>query len=45
MPVNVTDFDADFVVASAHKMCGPTGIGFLYGKHGNVDPSIIDFPS
>lgn len=24
--------DADFYVTSAHKMCGPTGIGVLYGK-------------
>lgn len=24
--------DADFYVASAHKMCGPTGVGMLYGK-------------
>ncbi|WP_417238290.1 aminotransferase class V-fold PLP-dependent enzyme [Bizionia sp.] len=24
--------DVDFYVASAHKMCGPTGVGFLYGK-------------
>ncbi len=24
--------DADFYVASAHKLCGPTGIGILYGK-------------
>src|SRR5690554_1416387 len=24
--------DVDFYVTSAHKMCGPTGIGFLYGK-------------
>tara|TARA_B100001250_G_scaffold65283_1_gene51748 strand:+ start:25 stop:1251 length:1227 start_codon:yes stop_codon:yes gene_type:complete len=24
--------DIDFYVTSAHKMCGPTGIGFLYGK-------------
>lgn len=29
---NVQDLDADFYVASAHKMCGPTGIGMLYGK-------------
>jgi len=30
--VNVTELDADFLVFSAHKMCGPTGIGVLYGK-------------
>ena len=23
---------ADFVAVSSHKMCGPTGAGFLYGK-------------
>eukprot|EP01035_Chromulina_nebulosa_P020748 gene20748-26903_t len=32
IPVDVTDIDVDFLVASGHKMCGPTGIGFLYGK-------------
>jgi len=32
LPVNVTDLDADFLVFSSHKMCGPTGIGVLYGK-------------
>lgn len=32
MPVDVQALDADFLVASSHKMCGPTGIGFLYGK-------------
>ena len=32
MPVNVQMLDVDFLVASGHKMCGPTGIGFLYGK-------------
>lgn len=32
MPVDVQDLDCDFLAASAHKMCGPTGIGFLYGK-------------
>ncbi|MDH3388672.1 MAG: SufS family cysteine desulfurase [Gammaproteobacteria bacterium] len=31
MPVDVQELDCDFLVASAHKMCGPTGIGFLYG--------------
>ncbi|APY10716.1 cysteine sulfinate desulfinase [Seonamhaeicola sp. S2-3] len=29
---NVQDLNADFYVASAHKMCGPTGVGVLYGK-------------
>jgi cysteine desulfurase/selenocysteine lyase len=30
--VDVTDIGADFVAFSAHKMCGPTGIGVLYGR-------------
>ena len=29
---DVQSLDVDFYVASAHKMCGPTGIGMLYGK-------------
>lgn len=29
---NVKESDADFLVFSGHKMCGPTGIGVLYGK-------------
>jgi cysteine desulfurase/selenocysteine lyase len=32
MPVNVADMDADFFAFSGHKMCGPTGIGVLYGR-------------
>lgn len=32
MRVDFQDLDCDFYCASAHKMCGPTGIGFLYGK-------------
>jgi cysteine desulfurase/selenocysteine lyase len=32
MPVDVQSLDCDWLVASGHKMCGPTGIGFLYGK-------------
>jgi len=32
MPVDVQVLDADFLVFSGHKMCGPTGIGVLYGK-------------
>lgn len=30
--VDVQDLNADFVAFSGHKMCGPTGIGILYGK-------------
>ncbi|MEO0352496.1 MAG: SufS family cysteine desulfurase [Cyanobacteria bacterium P01_A01_bin.15] len=32
MPVDVQALDCDWLVASGHKMCGPTGAGFLYGK-------------
>ncbi|MFC4737078.1 cysteine desulfurase [Bacillus daqingensis] len=32
MKVDVQDLDADFYAFSGHKMCGPTGIGVLYGK-------------
>ena len=32
LPIDVQALDADFYVFSAHKMCGPTGIGVLYGK-------------
>ncbi len=32
MPVDVQAMDCDWLVASGHKMCAPTGIGFLYGK-------------
>jgi cysteine desulfurase/selenocysteine lyase len=31
-PVDVQEIDADFFAFSGHKMCGPTGIGVLYGK-------------
>lgn len=29
---DVQDLDCDFYVFSGHKMCGPTGVGILYGK-------------
>ncbi|SDK07321.1 cysteine desulfurase [Sediminibacillus albus] len=32
MQVDVQDLDCDFYAFSGHKMCGPTGIGVLYGK-------------
>jgi len=32
MPVDVQALDCDFMAFSSHKMCGPTGIGILYGK-------------
>lgn len=31
-PVDVQVLGIDFLAASGHKMCGPTGIGFLWGK-------------
>lgn len=31
-PVDVQELDVDFLAFSGHKMCGPTGIGVLYGK-------------
>jgi cysteine desulfurase/selenocysteine lyase len=31
-PVDVEALDVDFLAFSAHKMCGPTGFGVLYGK-------------
>ena len=32
MAVDVQDLDCDFYAFSGHKLCGPTGIGVLYGK-------------
>ena len=32
IPVSVKDIGCDFLVASGHKMLGPTGTGFLFGK-------------
>jgi len=32
LKVDVQDLDCDFYAFSGHKMCGPTGIGILYGK-------------
>jgi len=32
MPVDVQAWGCDFMAFSGHKMCGPTGIGILYGK-------------
>jgi len=35
--VDVQAIDCDFLAFSGHKMCGPTGIGVLYGKHALLD--------
>ena len=35
--VNVQELEADFLAFSAHKMCGPTGIGVLYGRRDLLD--------
>jgi len=32
LPTDVTEMEADFVVFTGHKMCGPTGIGVLWAK-------------
>ncbi|MGR6320961.1 cysteine desulfurase [Micromonospora soli] len=32
LPMDVVDYDADFIVFTGHKMCGPTGIGVLWGR-------------
>lgn len=31
--IDVKDLDVDFLAFSGHKMCGPTGIGVLFGKY------------
>ncbi|MFC6332644.1 cysteine desulfurase [Paenibacillus septentrionalis] len=51
MKVDVQDLDVDFYALSGHKMCGPTGIGALYGRRQlleNMEPieyggEMIDF--
>lgn len=37
MKVDVQELDCDFYALSAHKMCGPTGIGVLYGKKKHLE--------
>ncbi|MFM1851224.1 MAG: putative cysteine desulfurase [Verrucomicrobiota bacterium] len=37
MPLDVRDLDCDFLAFSGHKMCGPTGIGVLYGRRALLD--------
>ena len=37
MPADVTDWGADFVAFSSHKMLGPTGVGILWGKYELLD--------
>ena len=32
MPIDVRAMDCDFLAVSGHKMCGPTGVGLLYGR-------------
>jgi len=51
LTIDVQDLDCDFLAFSGHKMCGPTGIGVLYGKQTlleNMEPvefggEMIDF--
>jgi len=37
MPVDVRAIGCDFLVVSGHKMCGPTGVGLLYGRKHLLD--------
>ena len=37
MKIDVKDLDMDFLAFSAHKMCGPTGVGVLYAKEELLD--------
>ena len=37
MPVDVQQIGCDFLVFSGHKICGPTGIGILYGRQELLD--------
>jgi cysteine desulfurase/selenocysteine lyase len=39
MPVDVQALDCDFLAFSGHKMCGPTGIGVLYGRPALLEAS------
>ncbi len=32
LPIDIKDIGCDFLVASGHKMMGPTGVGFIYGR-------------
>ncbi len=32
IPTDLTEWDADFVVFTGHKMCGPTGVGVLWAR-------------
>ena len=40
--IDVKDLDVDFLAFSAHKMCGPTGVGILYGKY-NLLKKMVPF--
>ncbi|MBS4220835.1 cysteine desulfurase [Bacillus sp. FJAT-49711] len=37
MKIDVRDLNCDFFAFSGHKMCGPTGIGVLYGKREHLE--------
>jgi len=37
LPTDVQAWDADFVAFSAHKMCGPTGVGVLWAREALLD--------
>jgi cysteine desulfurase/selenocysteine lyase len=40
LAIDVRDLDVDFLAFSVHKMCGPRGVGVLYGKQELLGPSL-----
>lgn len=43
-PTDVKDLDVDFLTFSAHKMCGPGGVGIIYGKReymASMEPQLL----
>ncbi len=41
LKIDISDIDADFLVFSAHKMLGPTGLGIIYQKNLVINPVIL----
>ena len=42
--LDVIDLDIDFLAGSGHKLCGPTGIGFLWSRKEILEKILLFFP-